>query len=325
MLTWIIQRIFQSLLTVWVMSVVVFVGISVIGNPVDILISPDSNQAERQAIISSMGLDRPLWEQYLSFLHGVGSLDFGVSFAYGEPALQVIAQRFPATLELALCALALSVLLGIPLGLYAGVKPKSVFSKAIMTTSVIGFSLPGFWVGIMLVMAFAVHLGWLPSSGRGDTRELFGIQWSFLTLDGLNHLILPAVTMALSNICMMVRLTRAGVQEVLAQEYIKFARAKGLHERRVIGVYALKNIMIPIVTIVGLDFGGMIAFAIVTESIFAWPGVGKLVIDSIKILDRPMIVAYLMMTVFLFIVINLLVDLIYCALDPRISIGGRGQ
>lgn len=325
MISWIVQRVAQSLLTVWLMSVVVFVGVSVIGNPVDILISPDSSQAERQAIIESMGLDRPLWEQYLHFLRGVATLDFGDSFAYGEPALRIIAQRIPATLELAFSAVLLSVLVGIPLGLYAGIRPKALISRGIMAASIIGFSLPGFWVGILLVMLLSVQLGWLPSSGRGPTRALFGLQWSFLTLEGLRCLILPAATMALSNVCMMIRLTYAGVQEALSQEYIKFARAKGLSERRVIGVYALKNMMIPIVTVIGLDFGGLIAFAIVTESIFAWPGIGRLIIDSIKILDRPMIVSYLTLTVILFIFLNLIVDVIYSLIDPRISLTGRSR
>lgn len=325
MLTWIVQRVLQSLVTIWAMSLVVFVGISVIGNPVDILISPDATQLERQAIIANMGLDRPLWEQYFKFLRGIASFDFGVSFAYGESALRIIAQRFPATLELAFCALILSALIGISLGLLAGLKANSLWSRAIMSVSIVGVSVPGFWVGILLVMIFAVRLGWLPSSGRGETRMFLGVQWSFLTWDGLVHLLLPAITMALSNICVMIRLTRAGVQEVLSQEYIKFARAKGLSERRVIGVYALKNILIPIITIIGLDFGGMIAFAIVTESIFAWPGIGKLIIDSIRVLDRPMIVAYLMLTVMVFILINLVVDLIYSTLDPRISLGQRGR
>jgi peptide/nickel transport system permease protein len=269
-------------------------------------------------------LDKPLWEQYVSFLSGALHGDFGKSFVFSEPALQVILQRMPATLELAICAVLLAIVIGIPLGLYAGLKPNSIFAKTAMAGSILGFSLPSFWVGLLLIMVFAVQLGWLPSSGRGETRALLGIQWSFLTLDGLSHLALPALNLALFKVSLVMRLVRAGVREVLPQEYIKFARAKGLTERRVIFVHVLKNIMIPVVTVIGLEFGSTIAFSVVTESIFAWPGMGKLIIDSINMLDRPMIVAYLILIVFLFVTINLIVDLLYTALDPRVRLDSEG-
>ncbi len=226
----------------------------------------------------------------------------------------------PATMELAVCAILLAVLLGIPLGLWAGLRPGGVAGKTIMGVSILGFSLPTFWVGLMLIMVFAVQLGWLPSNGRGETSTLLGIPVSFLTVDGLRHLLLPAVTLSLLNIAMVIRLTRAGTQEAMLQDYVKFARAKGLSNTRIVGVHVLKNIMIPIVTVIALQFGSIIAFAIVTESIFAWPGMGKLIIDSIQLLDRPVIVAYLMVIVTLFILINLLVDIIYSVLDPRVRI-----
>jgi peptide/nickel transport system permease protein len=215
------------------------------------------------------------------------------------------------------------VILGIPLGLYAGLRPNSIGGKAIMGASILGFSLPTFWVGLMLIMVFAVQLGWLPSTGRGQTETLFGVPWSFLTRDGLAHMAMPATNLALGNIALVLRLTRAGVRETLPMDYIKFARAKGLSPARVLAVHVMKNILIPIVTVIGLEFGSIIAFAVVTESVFAWPGMGKLIIDSINVLDRPVIVAYLMMIVFLFIAINLIVDLLYTVLDPRVRLETR--
>jgi peptide/nickel transport system permease protein len=312
------------LFVVLAMTVIVFIGVNVIGDPVEILIPPDADQAERLRVIAQLGLDKPLWEQYVSFLSGALHGDFGKSFVFSEPALQVILQRMPATLELAICAVLLAIVIGIPLGLYAGLKPNSIFAKTAMAGSILGFSLPSFWVGLLLIMVFAVQLGWLPSSGRGETRALLGIQWSFLTTDGLSHLALPALNLALFKVSLVMRLVRAGVREVLPQEYIKFARAKGLTERRVIFVHVLKNIMIPVVTVIGLEFGSTIAFSVVTESIFAWPGMGKLIIDSINMLDRPMIVAYLILIVFLFVTINLIVDLLYTALDPRVRLDSEG-
>ena len=230
----------------------------------------------------------------------------------------------PATMELAVTAVLMSMFIGIPLGLYAGLYPEGGLARTIMAGSILGFSLPTFWVGLMLIMVFAVQLGWLPSTGRGATAELFGIQWSFLTLDGLRHLALPALNLSLFNISLVLRLTRAGVRETLPMDFVKFARAKGLTPARVIFVHVLKNIMIPVVTVVGLELGSTIAFAVVTESVFAWPGMGKLIIDSINVLDRPVIVAYLMMIVLLFVTINLVVDVLYTVLDPRVRLETKG-
>ncbi|MBN8889113.1 MAG: ABC transporter permease [Rhodospirillales bacterium 70-18] len=320
MITWLLRRLFQALLVVLAMTVIVFIGVNVIGDPVEILISPDADQAERARAIIALGLDKPLWEQYLHFLYGALHGDLGRSFVYNEPALRLIGSRMPATMELAVTAVLLSIVIGIPLGLFAGLKPNSFFGRAAMAGSILGFSLPTFWVGLMLIMVFAVQLGWLPSTGRGHTAELFGIQWSFLTRDGLAHMVMPATNLALGNIALVLRLTRSGVRENLTMDYVKFARAKGLSPTRVVFVHVLKNIMIPIVTVIGLEFGSVIAFAVVTESVFAWPGMGKLIIDSINVLDRPVIVAYLMMIVFLFITINLAVDLLYTVLDPRVRL-----
>ncbi|MGC1409383.1 MAG: ABC transporter permease [Acetobacteraceae bacterium] len=324
MTTWLIRRLIQALFVLLAMSVIVFIGVHVIGNPVDILISPEADQAERARVIAALGLDQPLWRQYLLFVSDALHGDLGRSFVFNEPALRLIAQRMPATMELAVTAVLMSMLIGIPLGLYAGLYPEGALARTIMAGSILGFSLPTFWVGLMLIMVFAVQLGWLPSTGRGATAELFGIQWSFLTLDGLRHLLLPALNLSLFNISLVLRLTRAGVRETLPMDFVKFARAKGLTPARVIFVHVLKNIMIPVVTVVGLELGSTIAFAVVTESVFAWPGMGKLIIDSINVLDRPVIVAYLMMIVLLFVTINLVVDVLYTVLDPRVRLETKG-
>jgi peptide/nickel transport system permease protein len=303
-----------------VMATLVFVAMFAVGDPVDILASPDADQFERDAIAKRLGLDRPLYEQFGLFvwraLHG----DLGRSFVFNEPALKLILQRMPATMELALTALVFSVVLGIPLGMLAGLKSESWVGRSIMTGSILGFSLPNFWIGLMLILLFAVQLRWLPSGGRGTTDTLFGVPVSFLTLDGLRHLILPAFTLALYKAALVIRLARAGTKEAMLQDYVRFARAKGLSPTRIVTVHILKNIMIPIVTVLGLELGGMIAFAVVTETVFAYPGMGKLLIDSISRLDRPVIVAYLMLVVVLFVVINFIVDVIYAALDPRVRL-----
>ena len=320
MFDFILRRLGQSILVLVVMSLLVFVGVYAIGNPIDILLSPDADQVERARTIAAFGLDKPLWQQYFIFIQNAASGDLGRSFAFGTSALALILERLPATMELAVCAILMSIVLGMPLGLWAGLRPHSWTGKSIMAVSILGFSLPTFWVGLMLIMVFAVQLGWLPASGRGATTLLLGIPVSFLSWDGLKHLLLPAFNLALFNIALVIRLTRAGAQEALLQDYVKFARAKGLRNSRIIGVHVLKNILIPIVTVIALQFGSIIAFAIVTESVFAWPGMGKLIIDSIRVLDRPVIVAYLMLIVALFILINLIVDVVYSLLDPRVRL-----
>jgi peptide/nickel transport system permease protein len=324
MSVYLLRRLIQAALVMLAMSVIVFIGVYAIGDPVEILISPDADQAERVRAIAALGLDKPLWEQYFSFLGNALKGDLGRSFVFNEPALQLIAQRAPATLELAFGATFLAVLVGLPLGLYAGLRPNGVGAKTIMAGSILGFSLPTFWVGLMLIMVFAVQLGWLPSTGRGETVEILGMRWSFLTRDGLAHMAMPALNLALFKISLVIRLTRAGVRETMLMDFVKFARAKGLSPRRVIGVHVFKNILIPVVTVVGLELGSTIAFSVVTESVFAWPGMGKLIIDSINVLDRPVIVAYLMSIVLMFIVINLVVDLLYSVLDPRVRLESKG-
>ena len=321
MLVYILRRLAQTLLVLLVTSVLVFVGIFMVGDPVEMLVNPQADQIERERTRVAFGLDKPMWVQYLLFLKNAAAGDLGNSFVYGRQALDVILERMPATLELAFLAMLIAIVIGIPLGLYAGLKPDSKVSKAIMAVSIVGFSLPTFWVGLLLIMLFAVQLGWLPSTGRGPTVDVLGLHLSIVHWDGLKHALLPALNLALFKLSLIIRLTRAQVRENVLLDYIKFARAKGLTRARVLGVHLLKNIMIPLVTVIGLELGSVIAFAIVTESIFAWPGMGKLVIDSIFQLDRPVVVAYLMITVVMFIVINLVVDILYSVLDPRVRLG----
>ena len=312
-----LRRLLQAALVILAMTAIVFVAVNVIGNPVDVMISPDASQADRARIIAELGLDQPLWRQYAIFLMAAAHGDFGRSFVYNVPALRLILQHMPATMELAVAAVLLSVLVGVPLGLYAGLRPRTLLSRLIVAGSILGFSLPSFWIGLMMIVAFSVQLQWLPSSGRGRTVEVAGVAWSFLTVDGLRHMVLPALNLALFNIAVVLRLTRSGTQEVLPLDFIRFARAKGLSPARIVGVHVLKTIAVPLVTVVGLEFGSTVAFAVVTETVFAWPGMGKLIIDSINVLDRPVIVAYLMIIVTLFVAINLVVDILYTVLDPR--------
>ena len=320
MLGFVIQRLLQAFIVMMVISFLVFLGVYAIGNPIDVLISPDADQRIREMVIRQYGLDLPLWQQYLGFLKRLIAGDFGRSFVYNMPVLDLILSRLPATLELTLAAVLGATLLGVPLGMYAGYKPDGLVSRMIMGLSILGFSVPTFWVGLVLILTFAVTLGWLPAGERGDTVTLFGVPWSFLTLDGLRHLFLPALNLALFKLAMMIRLARAGTREVMLTDIVKFARAAGETERTILARHVLRLISIPLVTVFGLEFSSTLAFAVVTETIFSWPGVGKLIIDSISSLDRPVMVAYLMLVAFLFIMINFLVDIAYAALDPRMRV-----
>ncbi|MGB6103998.1 MAG: ABC transporter permease [Pusillimonas sp.] len=321
MLSTIVRRLLQTLVVVLVMSALVFAGLYVVGDPIDMLASPEATDAERELIRQSLGLNLPLWQQYGIFLGKAVHLDFGASFLTGESAMHLILERMPATLELATLAMFLSLVIGVPLGIYAGLKPNSKGARGVMAGSVLGFSLPNFWVGLMLIMLFAVMLGWLPAGGRGPVETYGPIQLSIFNWGGFKNLILPAATIAVAKCALIIRVTRAATRECLPQDYIKFARAKGLRERRVLGVHLLKNILIPIVTIGGLEYGQVFAFAVVTETVFSWPGMGKLLIDSIITLDRPVVVAYLMLTVVFLATLNLLVDIAYTVLDPRVRMG----
>jgi peptide/nickel transport system permease protein len=319
-LGFVIQRLLQALVVMLAISVLVFVGVYAIGNPIDVLISPDVDQRTRELAIKQYGLDLPLWQQYLAFLMRVLAGDFGRSFVFNMPVLDLIFSRLPATLELTLAAVIGATLVGVPLGMYAGYRPNGALSKLIMTVSILGFSVPTFWVGLVLILTFAVSLGWLPAGNRGDTVSVLGVEWSFLTLNGLQHLFLPALNLALFKLAMMIRLARAGTREVMLTDTVRFARAAGQSEWTILSRHVLRLISIPLVTVFGLELSSTLAFAVVTETIFSWPGIGKLIIDSISSLDRPVMVAYLMLVAFLFIMINFSVDLAYAALDPRMRV-----
>ena len=314
----VIQRLLQAAGVMLVMSLVVFLGVYAIGNPIDVLIPPEASEDLRQRTIERFGLDLPVHEQYLVFLGNVLSGDFGRSFVYNLPVLDLILERLPATAELAVGAVLLAALVGVPLGMYAGYFPQRASARAVMTLSILGFSVPTFWVGLILILVFAVSLGWLPAGGRGETVALFGVEWSFLTGNGLAHLLLPTVNLSLFTLAMMIRLARAGTREVMLTDTVRFARAAGLSEWTIARRHVLKLIAIPIVTVFGLELGTTLAFAVVTETIFSWPGAGKLIIDSITSLDRPVMVAYLILVAFAFVTINLVVDLVYAVLDPRL-------
>jgi peptide/nickel transport system permease protein len=320
MLGFIIQRLLQAFVVMMLISFLVFLGVYAIGNPIDVLISPDADQHIRQMVITQYGLDLPLWQQYLGFLGRLAAGDLGRSFVFGMPVLDLIFSRLPATLELTLAAVIGATLIGVPLGMYAGYKPDGAVSKLIMGVSILGFSVPTFWVGLLLIFTFAVTLGWLPAGGRGETRTLFGVEWSFVTPDGLRHLFLPALNLALFKLAMMIRLARAGTREVMLTDVVKFARAAGESEATILARHVLRLISVPLVTVFGLEFSSTVAFAVVTETIFSWPGIGKLIIDSIASLDRPVMVAYLMLVTVLFITVNFLVDIAYAALDPRMRV-----
>ncbi len=313
----VVRRLGQGLLVILVLSLIAFVGLYAVGDPAAILLDPQSTPDDIARFRAALGLDQPLWRQYLLFLFHMAQGNWGTSFVYHESAMRVILERLPATLDLAITDMLLAMVIGVPLGVLAGATAPSRLDRTLMTGSIFGFSLPTFWVGLVLIVLFAVDLGWLPASGRGATVDLLGVRLSVFTQDGLAHIILPALNLSLFPMALVLRLARSGVREAMGQDYVRYARAKGLPPRRVLFVHVLKRVAIPIVTVSGLQLGNLIAFSVVTESVFAWPGTGKLIIDSINQLDRPVVVGYLMIIALLFVVINLAVDLCYAALDPR--------
>ncbi|MDD7401903.1 MAG: ABC transporter permease [Eubacteriales bacterium] len=320
MLKYFLRRFGQMLIVMLVVSILVFFLTSFLGDPVLMLVREDASEAEIQAARVRLGLDRPIYVQYGIFLQDLLQGNFGVSYTYGKPAMSLILERFPATMEVVIVASLLIIFIAIPLGVYAGAFPNRRSSKLIMGGSILGISLPNFWIGMMLIYIFAVELHVMPASGRGQVGTFLGISSSLFTKDGWKHLILPSVTLAISNIASTLRLTRSGIIETMREDFVKFLRAKGAGNRRIMFGHALKNALIPVVTVLGLNIGGLIAFTTVTETIYAWPGMGKLLIDSIGKADRPIIVAYLMVTAGMFVVINFIVDILYSLIDPRISL-----
>ncbi|WKL23713.1 ABC transporter permease (plasmid) [Agrobacterium tumefaciens] len=315
------SRLLQALMLLFAMSLIGFIGIHSVGNPVFNVVNIETATPEdiRRATIA-LGLDLPIWQQYGLFLKNVLSGNFGTSYIYHQPAFDLVRSKLPATLELAFVAMLVSTIVGVGLGLAAGRRKGTTLDRVVLRSSVFALSVPSFWLSMVLILFGAILTGWLPSGGRGETIEVVGAEWSVLTANGLRHMTLPMLALAIPNIALIARLTRSGTIEVERQEFTRFCQARGLSPRRILFAHTLPNISVPLVTIIGLQFGGMLAFAVVIESIFAWPGIGKLLIDSIQLLDRPVVMATLTFTAVSFVTLNAIVDVYYAIVDPRVRL-----
>lgn len=318
MITYIAKRFFQGVVVLLAVSLICFILFRYLGDPVVTMAGRYATFKQQQAVRKALGLDQPTVVQYGRFIWNAAHGNFGISYVNRTPALGLILERFPATFELASMAMLLSYILGVGLGVLVSLKPKAWHSRLVMAGSLGGISIPTFLTGILLIMGFAVYLGVLPPFGRGDTVQVGFWRTGLLTLSGWEHLILPAVTLASYQLAVLLRLTRAGMRESLAEDYIKTAWSKGLGPTRVIFKHALRNALIPVVTIAGLQFGELIAFSIVTETIFQWPGMGNLLLKSIYETDQPVIVTYIMLAALIIITINMVVDILYAVLNPKI-------
>ncbi|MBN9527378.1 MAG: ABC transporter permease [Alphaproteobacteria bacterium] len=324
MLAFILRRLFQSVIVMLAVAFVSFVMFNFVGDPVNAMVGQDTTMQDREALREKLGLNDPMPIRFARFVGNALQGNFGLSYRTAEPVGRMIAERLPATLELSLVAATFALIVGLMMGVYTGLYRNSWLSRLFMTLSLIGVSLPPFMVGILLILVFAVLLGWLPSFGRGDVVKIGGWTTGFLTVSGWKALILPAVTLGLFQMTLITRLVRAEMLEVLRTDYIKFARARGLSNRAVNFGHALKNTLVPVITITGLQLGAIIAFAIITETVFSWPGIGLLFIQSVYFADIPVMSTYLVMIGLIFVIINLIVDLLYFAVDPRLRIGGGG-
>ena len=320
MLAYILRRIFQSLIVLLAVGFVAFAMFSFVGDPVDNMLGQERTQADIDRLREQLGLDQPFIVQYWRFLEQAAQGNFGLSYRQGRPVSEIIAERLPATIELALVSGFLAFVGGVGLGVLTAIRRHGVLPSFIMTASLVGVSLPTFLIGILLIYIFSVELGWLPSFGRGEVVELGGWTTGFLTASGLKALILPAITLGLYQMTLIMRLVRTEMLEVLRMDYIRFARARGLTEKAINFRHALKNTLVPVITITGLQLGSIIAFAIITETVFQWPGVGLLFINAVQFVDIPVMAAYLMMISVMFVGINLIVDVLYFAIDPRLRI-----
>ena len=328
MLAYVIRRVAQSVLVLFVVGLVAFSMFRFVGDPVDNMLGQERTQADIERLRETLGLDQPFPVQYWRFLGQAAQGNFGLSYRQGRPVAEILMERLPATLELAFVSGLLALVGGIALGIFTAIRRRGLAANAIMTLSLVGVSLPTFLIGILLIYLFSVELGWLPSFGRGEVTGLGG-WWTtgFLTQSGLKALILPAITLGLYQMTLIMRLVRTEMLEVLRTDYIRFARARGLRDRAINFHHALKNTLVPVITITGLQLGSIIAFAIITETVFQWPGVGLLFINAIQFVDIPVMAAYLMLISVMFVGINLIVDLLYFAIDPRLRVdrtAGRG-
>ncbi|HEX4763027.1 MAG TPA: ABC transporter permease [Usitatibacter sp.] len=318
MIAFVLQRLLQGIVVMLVVGFIAFSLFNFVGDPVSLMLPPEATQADRDAMRQSLGLDRPFYLQFVTFVENALHGNFGISLRLGRPVSTLLVERLPATLELAMSAALIALAVGIPIGVYTALRRDSWFARLLLTTSLVGVSLPNFLIGIFLILIFAVWLGVLPSFGRGDTVALGAWTTGFLTQSGLKALILPAVTLSFFPLTLVMRLVRAEMLEVLRTDYIKFARARGLSDRAVHFRHALKNTLVPVITIAGLQLGGIIAFAIITEQVFQWPGMGLLFIQAVQFADIPVMAAYLCLIGLIFVVINLIVDMLYYAVDPRL-------
>jgi len=323
--SFIASRVLQAIPVMLAVALISFAMFAYVGDPIAIMLGQDFTEAQRARLVEELGLDQPFWVQFAHFIVNAIQGEFGLSYRLSRPVAQLIGERAPATLELAFCAAFLALLVGVPMGVYTGLYRHSWLSRFFLTFSLIGVSLPTFLIGILLILIFSVWLGLLPSFGRGDVVQLGWWSTGFLTLSGIKALILPSITLGLFQLTLIMRLVRAEMLEVLRTDYIKFARARGLSNRAVNFGHALKNTLVPVITIVGLQLGALIAFAIVTETVFQWPGMGLLFIQSVGAADIPVMAAYLMMIAAVFVGINLIVDLLYYAVDPRLRVGRGGH
>jgi peptide/nickel transport system permease protein len=320
MIAFVIRRLLQGVVVMLVVAFIAFSLFNFVGDPVSLMLPPEATQADRQAMREALGLDRPFYVQFATFIGNALQGNFGISLRLGRPVSALLVERLPATLELAFVAAALALLVGIPLGVYTGLNRNAWLSRVFLTVSLVGVSLPTFLIGIFLILIFAVWLGWLPSFGRGDTVMLGAWSTGFLTVSGLKALVLPSITLGLFQLTLIMRLVRSEMLEVLRTDYIKFARARGLTNRSIHFGHALRNTLVPVITITGLQLGAIIAFAIITETVFQWPGMGLLFIQAVQFADIPVMAAYLCLIGFIFVVINLVVDLLYYLVDPRLRI-----
>ncbi len=320
MLSYIIRRVAQSALVLFVVGLVAFSMFRFVGDPIDNMLGQERTMEDVERLRSQLGLDQPFPVQYVKFLQEAVQGNFGVSFRQGRPVAEILAERAPATLELAMVSAVFAIVLGIALGVFTAIRRDGFAANFIMSASLIGVSLPTFLIGILLIYVFSVELGWLPSFGRGEVVDLGWWNTGFLTASGLKALILPAITLGLYQMTLIMRLVRSEMLEVLRQDYIRFARARGLSDRTINFRHALKNTMVPVITIIGLQLGAIIAFAIITETVFQWPGLGLLFINAIQFVDIPVMAAYLMMISVIFVTINLAVDILYAFIDPRLRV-----
>jgi len=325
MIAFVLRRILQGILVMLVVGLIAFSLFNFVGDPVSLMLPPEATQADRDQMRGALGLDKPFYVQFATFIGNALHGNFGISLRLGRPVSTLLVERMPATLELAMTAALIGLFVGIPVGVYTALKRDSWISRALLTTSLVGVSLPNFLIGIFLILIFAVWLGWLPSFGRGDTVRIGLWTTGLLTKSGLKALILPAITLGFFPVTLIMRLVRAEMLEVLRTDYIKFARARGLSDNAVNFGHALKNTLVPVITITGLQLGGIIAFAIITETVFQWPGMGLLFVQAVQFADVPVMAAYLCLIGLIFVVINLVVDMLYYLVDPRLRVERSGS